>query len=107
MAAAFVLCAAPTLYGAPRQQEDPGTIVVAPSPNGQDPQKPVGIVTRVATEITIDGSLDEAVWRSAPRLSGLIQREPRTGEQPMERTDVTLLPTFGRRNRSVSRSDSV
>jgi hypothetical protein len=39
----------------------------------------------------IDGTLDEAVWRSAPKIGELIQRQPNPGEPPTERTEVTLL----------------
>ena len=37
------------------------------------------------------GRLTKPVWRTAPTIGELIQREPRTGEAPTERTEVTLL----------------
>ena len=49
------------------------------------------VVTRISSEITVDGALDEQIWRTAPTIGGLTQRQPRTGEAPSERTDVTLL----------------
>ena len=49
------------------------------------------VVTRVASAITVDGVLDEPAWRTVPTIGALTQREPRTGEAPSERTDVTLL----------------
>src|SRR5688572_22326862 len=49
------------------------------------------MVTAISSDIVIDGSLDEAAWRSAPTIGDLTQRQPRTGEAPTERTDVTLL----------------
>jgi hypothetical protein len=50
-----------------------------------------GVVTRVESRITVDGLLDEEIWRTAPKIGALTQREPRTGEPPSEQTDVTLL----------------
>ena len=49
------------------------------------------IVTRIASDITVDGMLEEEVWQTAPTIGPLTQREPRTGEPPTEQTDVTLL----------------
>jgi len=48
-------------------------------------------VTRVASEIVIDGSLDEAAWRQAPTIGDLVQRIPVAGAAPTERTEVRLL----------------
>ena len=71
--AAPVLCVA-----APQQTSSP------------DPVRSV-VVTAVTSEIVIDGSLDEAPWRQAPKIGDLIQREPEAGAQPTEKTEVTLL----------------
>jgi hypothetical protein len=49
------------------------------------------VVTRTTADITIDGSLSEPVWGSAPTIGDLVQRQPDTGEAPTERTEVTLL----------------
>jgi hypothetical protein len=49
------------------------------------------VVTPITTEITIDGALDEAPWRTAPKIGDLTQRQPNQGEPPTERTEVTLL----------------
>lgn len=49
------------------------------------------VVTAVTSNITLDGVLDEEAWQTAPTIGDLTQREPRTGEQPTERTDVRLL----------------
>ncbi|TAK19157.1 MAG: hydrolase, partial [Acidobacteria bacterium] len=38
--------------------------------------------------ITIDGALDEAVWRQRPGASGFVQSEPETGKPATESTDV-------------------
>jgi hypothetical protein len=48
-------------------------------------------VTAITEAITIDGVLDEAVWRTAPNIGDLIQRQPEPGQVPSERTEVTLL----------------
>lgn len=38
--------------------------------------------------ITIDGALDESIWRQAPVASGFIQSEPETGQPATEPTEV-------------------
>jgi hypothetical protein len=48
-------------------------------------------VTSISSPISIDGSLSESAWTSAPTIGDLIQRQPDTGQPPTERTDVTLL----------------
>jgi hypothetical protein len=48
-------------------------------------------VTRTTEPITIDGTLNEPIWSSAPTIGDLIQRQPYPGETPTERTQVTLL----------------
>ena len=49
------------------------------------------VVTAIDTDIVIDGSLDEAPWRQSPKIGELVQRIPRAGARPTERTEVTLL----------------
>ena len=46
---------------------------------------------KITEKITIDGSLDEAVWANAPRATDFIQNEPREGEPSAEQTDVRVL----------------
>ena len=48
-------------------------------------------MTAVTSEIVIDGSLDEAPWRTAPKIGDLVQRIPVAGAVPTEKTEVTLL----------------
>jgi hypothetical protein len=48
-------------------------------------------VTAITEHIVIDGNLDEAVWKSAPKIGDLIQRQPDTGQPPSEITEVILL----------------
>ncbi len=49
------------------------------------------VVTTIDAEIVIDGSLDEEPWRRSPKIGELVQRIPRAGSKPTERTEVTLL----------------
>ena len=49
------------------------------------------MVTAITSEVIVDGSLNESVWSSAPKIGDLIQRQPQTGQPPTERTEVTLL----------------
>ena len=49
------------------------------------------IVTAISEEINLDGALEEPAWNRAPKIGDLVQREPRTGENPSEKTEVTLL----------------
>ncbi len=72
--------------------------LLAPLPGGAASQRsnanePVrsAIVTAITSEILVDGLLDEEVWRTAPKIGELIQRQPLPGESPTERTEVTLL----------------
>ena len=48
-------------------------------------------MTSTTEAITIDGVLDEPIWSAAPTIGDLMQRQPRQGRPPTERTDVTLL----------------
>jgi hypothetical protein len=48
-------------------------------------------VTFASSPITIDGTLSEPVWISAPKIGDLVQRQPEVGVAPTERTEVTLL----------------
>ena len=47
--------------------------------------------TRVTTAPTIDGRLDEAVWREGTLLGDFVQREPTEGAAVSERTEVRLM----------------
>ena len=63
------------------------------APQQTSPTDPVrsAVVTAVTSEIVIDGSLDEAPWRTAPKIGALVQRIPEAGAKPTEKTEVTLL----------------
>jgi len=46
---------------------------------------------RLEGEIQVDGSLNEAAWRTAPDIAGFVQVEPRSGEAPTETTNVWIV----------------
>ena len=65
---------------------------VAATPQTRPPEPTrSAAVTPVTSEIVIDGLLDEAPWHQAPKIGDLVQRIPREGSKPTERTEVTLL----------------
>src|SRR5688572_28350083 len=72
--------AVPTASAAPRQQPTPSETATK-----------TAVVTPTTEAITIDGVLDEPIWRAAPTIGVLTQRTPDEGRPPTERTDVTLL----------------
>ena len=46
---------------------------------------------RIDTPLTIDGQLDEEVYRNVPGAGDFIMQEPRDGEQATEQTDIWVL----------------
>jgi hypothetical protein len=62
-----------------------------PQQSVSGPEARSSIVTVATSEIVVDGILEEQPWNSAPKIGDLIQKEPRAGEMPSERTEVTLL----------------
>ena len=66
-----------------------------PAPQG--PAAPSGSSRRVTAveiprnSITLDGALDEEVWKRAPIAGGFIQTEPATGQPATEATEVRVL----------------
>lgn len=60
----------------------------APAEKAAPPSAPV---TAITGKIAIDGVLDEPEWTTAPKIGRLQQRQPNPGQNPTERTDVTLL----------------
>jgi hypothetical protein len=71
---------ATSVHAAPPQQ-----------PASREPATKSAVVSPATEAITIDGVLDEAIWRAAPTIGDLVQRQPEQGVPPTERTDVTLL----------------
>jgi hypothetical protein len=56
-----------------------------------EPGAKSAVVTSTTDVITIDGVLDEPIWRAATPIGSLTQRQPQQSRPPTERTDVTLL----------------
>ena len=46
---------------------------------------------RLASPLTVDGRLDEAVYRDVPAISDFIQNDPQEGEPATEKTEVWVL----------------
>ena len=65
-------------------------VCVASSAQAQQGPR-TAVVTATDAVIAIDGIIDEAAWANAPEIGELVQRQPRTGAAPTERTDVKML----------------
>jgi hypothetical protein len=48
------------------------------------------VATPVATAMSIDGLVNDPAWSSVPTVGDLIQREPKPGEPPTEKTDIKI-----------------
>lgn len=48
-------------------------------------------VAPITSEIVVDGTLNEPAWHDASPIGELVQREPRPGEPPTQRTEVRLM----------------
>ncbi|HEX5054510.1 MAG TPA: hypothetical protein VFZ65_22210, partial [Planctomycetota bacterium] len=57
----------------------------------QLPQRATLQVARCAEPPTIDGGLDDPVWKLARPSDVFVQVEPREGEAPSERTEIRAL----------------
>ena len=66
------------------------TVAIAASPRTQTPSPADKVVHAVrSTEpITLDGRLDESVWKTAPHAIGFTQNDPQDGAPATEQTDV-------------------
>ena len=53
--------------------------------------RPVAVATPLTGRITLDGSLDEAAWATAPAITALLQVDPDEGQPVSERTDVRIV----------------
>ena len=63
---------------------------------GAAPQRPEGKVARavrVEGAPTLDGNLNEPLWRQAPVISEFLQRDPQEGEPATEKTEVRIIYT--------------
>lgn len=60
-----------------------------PGANGPgDPEKPVLRATRAASDVHIDGKLDEAAWAGAAAIMEFTQIDPVEGAPASERTEA-------------------
>jgi hypothetical protein len=66
-------------------------LAAGPQQNAPESASRSATVTRIRSEIVIDGLLSEPAWSDAPTIGDLIQREPSPGTAPSEKTEVTLL----------------
>src|SRR5437867_4198254 len=46
---------------------------------------------RATRPVTIDGTLNDAIWQTAERVTGFVQRDPNEGAQPTESTVVYVV----------------
>ena len=70
-----------------------GTILAAEPPlafQSPDGRRTVAVAEARAA-ITLDGSLDEEVWRTVEAATDFVQAEPHEGQPATERTEVRLL----------------
>ncbi len=88
-------CAVPLVLSAAAPQgqanEQAGGTAAQQPTTASAPSARSAVVTTIMSNINVDGLLDESVWHTAPKIGDLTQREPQTGDEPTERTDVTLL----------------
>ena len=65
-------------------------VAVAAPPRTQtsSPAEKVVHAIRTTELITLDGRLDESVWKTAPHAIGFTQNDPQDGAPPTEQTDV-------------------
>ena len=88
-------CIVPHLLYAAAPQErtnEPGGGAAPRQPTtASAPSAKSAVVTTIMSNINVDGLLDEREWQTAPKIGDLTQREPQTGEEPTEQTNVTLL----------------
>ena len=62
-----------------------------PLDNQQTIQTKVATATRVEKAPTIDGAIEDDVWKNAEVITGFIQAEPYEGQNATEKTEVWLL----------------
>jgi hypothetical protein len=70
-----------------------GSIPVSerPAAYSHDDMAPTARAVRTDAPITVDGVLDEAVWMTAPEITGLLQTVPAEAEPVTEKTEVRIL----------------
>ena len=93
-AAGIILLLATLLGGDLRAQEPAGRVPVAPVPPAVITRDATGHATvraiKLTAPLTVDGRLDEDVYRREQPFGGLLQVVPRYGEEMTERTDLWI-----------------
>jgi hypothetical protein len=76
-----------------RQSPDDGPAApIPPDVIARDASGAVSIrAVKLASPLTVDGQLDEAVYRDVPAISDFVQNDPREGEPATEKTEVWVL----------------
>src|SRR5687768_17517088 len=85
------LAAASTVSAQTQPSADIARIRLAEGDYEAERLKRIVTAVRIADEITLDGRLDEEVWKRTVPVTDFIQRIPRTGELSDERTEVRVL----------------
>jgi hypothetical protein len=77
-------------------QNAPGTLALQPTQGGTEPARPAPGARPTVTALlaeqapTIDGRLDDAIWRTAALIDTFVQEEPIEGAPATERTEVRV-----------------
>ncbi len=67
-------------------------LLLATVPQAAEPEvRRTAAVVRTDESLTLDGRLDEAIWRSAPVIGPLRQMRPRIDAEPSEATEVRIV----------------
>jgi hypothetical protein len=69
----------------------PALLLLAIPAAAQVPETPTAQAQRVTSPPRIDGRLDDAVWQTAPPITGFRQREPQEGADASEPTTVRIV----------------
>jgi hypothetical protein len=89
---ALVLLASPLLAASSSPAASPSTRPAADRPSTRatlpPPDEKVVQAVRTAEPITLDGRLDEPVWRNTPPANGFTQNDPQDGSPATEQTEV-------------------
>ena len=73
-----------------RPGSSPRAGAIAPDSPGAIPDRPTVTARRASQAPTIDGRLDDAVWRTAALIDTFVQEEPQEGQPATEKTEVRV-----------------
>jgi Domain of unknown function (DUF5916)/Carbohydrate family 9 binding domain-like len=83
------LCLALALVFAPAAARGQDTVPAQPAVHASGATPQMRAVPRTG-EVTVDGRLDEELWRTAPAATGFTQQDPNEGKPATERTEVRI-----------------